>query len=68
MNYFAYHLKILRKEKGLSQSELAKEINVSTGMISCWENGKYEPTASNIISVAKFFDISIDDLFLTPIL
>lgn len=67
MNYFAYNLKILRKEKGLSQPELAKELNVSNGMISFWENEKYEPTATNIINIAKFFNISIDDLLLTQL-
>lgn len=45
MNYFAYNLKALRKEKKLSQPELAKAINVSKGVISFWENGIYEPTA-----------------------
>ena len=68
MNYFAQNLKILRKEKGLSQPELAKELNVSKGMISFWENEKYEPTATNIILIAKFFNISIDDLLLTPLI
>jgi len=68
MSYFAYNLKILRKEKNLSQPELAKELNVSKGMISFWENEKYEPTASNIIIVAKFFNISIDDLLLSPLI
>lgn len=68
MNYFAYNLKTLRKERKLSQPELAKAINVSNGMISFWENGIYEPTASNIIKVAKFFNISIDELLLTEIL
>jgi len=68
MNYFANNLRVLRKEKGLSQPELAKELNVSKGMISFWENEKYEPTASNIISVAKFFNISIDDLLLTQLI
>lgn len=68
MNYFAYNLKVLRKEKKLSQPELAKAINVSNGMISFWENGIYEPTASNIIAVAKFFNISIDELLLSEII
>jgi len=68
MNYFAYNLKILRKEKGLSQPELAKKLNVSKGIISFWENEKYEPTASSIIVVAKFFNISIDDLLLTKLM
>ena len=68
MNYFAYNLRILRKEKNLSQPELAKALNVSKGMISFWENEKYEPTASNIIVIAKFFNVSIDDLLLTPLM
>lgn len=68
MNYFAINLKSLRKEKGLSQPELAKALNVSNGMISFWENEKYEPTATNIIAIAKFFNITIDDLLLTQII
>ena len=68
MNYFAYNLKILKKEKDLTQPQLAKELNVSKGMISFWENEVCEPTASNIITVAKFFDISIDDLLLSPLM
>lgn len=67
MNYFAYNLRTLRKEKGLNQPQLAKELNVSKGMISFWENEKCEPTASNIIIVAKFFNISIDVLLLTKL-
>ncbi len=31
-------------------------------MISFWENGIYEPTASNIIAIAKFFNITTDEL------
>jgi transcriptional regulator with XRE-family HTH domain len=68
MNYFAQNLKTLRKEKNLTQPELAKALNVSNGMISFWENKKYEPTATNIIAIAKFFNISIDDLLLIPLL
>ena len=68
MNYFAYNLKMLRNEKKLSQPELAKELGVSKGMISFWENEKYEPTASNIIIVAKFFKVSIDDLLLNKLI
>ena len=68
MNYFSQNLKFLRKENNLSQPELAQALNVSNGMISFWENGKYEPTASNIIAIANFFNISIDDLLLTQLL
>ncbi len=67
MNYFAVNLKTLRNEKKLSQSQLAKELGVSNGMISFWENNIYEPTATNIITIASFFKVSIDDLLLTEI-
>ena len=67
MNYFASNLKTLRKEKNLTQPELATALHVSNGMISFWENGKYEPTATNIIIVANYFSISIDDLLLTEL-
>ena len=67
MNYFAYNLKVLRLEKKLSQPQLAEELGVSKGMISFWENKKYEPTPSNLIIVAKFFIVSIDDLLLTQL-
>ena len=68
MNYFAHNIKVLRKERNLSQPQLAKELGVSKGMISFWENEKYEPTASNIIAVAKFFNISIDELLLVKLI
>ena len=65
MNYFAVNLKTLRTESNLSQPALAEKLKVSKGMISFWENGLYEPTATNIINVAQFFKVSIDDLLLT---
>ena len=68
MHYFAYNLKVLREEQNLTQPELAKKLNVSKDMISFWENSKYEPTATNIIKVAEFFDVSIDDLLLTKLI
>ena len=67
MNYFAENIKTLRKEKNLTQPELAKALHVSNGMISFWENGKYEPTATNIILIASYFNISIDELLLTEL-
>lgn len=67
MNYFSVNLKTLRDDKKLSQSQLAKELGVSNGMISFWENNIYEPTATNIITIANYFNVSIDDLLLTEI-
>ena len=52
----------LRKEKGISQSELAKVIHVSQQTITAWENGKAEPSSSYIASIANFFGVSTDYL------
>ena len=67
MNYFSINLRNLRSELNLSQLQLAKELTVNKGTISFWENNIYEPTATNIITIANFFKVSIDDLLLTEI-
>lgn len=59
---FGTILRELRTEKKLTQPQLAEKIGVSRAVISFWENGVYEPTASNIIKLAKFFDVSTDFL------
>ncbi len=59
---FFERLKELRIEKGLNQVELAQAIGVSKGIISLWENALREPTLTNLLILAKFFDVSIDYL------
>lgn len=61
-NKFKDNLKELRLEKGIGQVELAKEIGVSKGVISLWENGLREPNMYSLILLAKFFKITIDEL------
>ena len=61
-NSFKNNLKMLRQEKGLGQVELTKELGISKGIISLWENGLREPGMSSLIILAKFFDVSIDFL------
>ncbi len=59
---FANILKELRQEKGLSQKELGKIIGVAQGAIYFWEVNRSEPTASNLLELAKFFNVSIEYL------
>ena len=59
---FGEILKELRTAKGLGQVALAKELGVSKGIISLWENGLREPSMSNLIALSDYFDISIDEL------
>lgn len=61
-NTFGKRLKDLRLDNGLGQEELAKNIHVSKGIISLWENGLREPCLSSLIAVAKYFEVSIDYL------
>ncbi len=61
-NKFKDILKELRTERNLGQVELAKEIGVSKGVISLWENGLREPTMYSLILLAEFFNVSIDEL------
>ncbi|MFQ6752523.1 MAG: helix-turn-helix domain-containing protein [Clostridia bacterium] len=61
-NKFKDNLKELRIEAKLGQVELAKAIGVSKGVISLWENGLREPNMYSLILLAKFFNITIDEL------
>ena len=52
----------LRKEKGLSQEELAEKLNVSRQAVSRWESGTALPDALNIVQISKLFGVSTDYL------
>lgn len=55
-------IKEIREENQLSQPEFTKLIGVSNGIISGWENNKYEPKASYIKTIAVTFNISADEI------
>ena len=63
-NFFGENLKQNRIKKQLSQKELAKVLNVSNQTVSYWEIGKREPCLNDLIQIAEYFDISLDDLLL----
>ena len=53
-------IKELRKEKRLTQSQLAKEIGYTQQIVADWETSKKKPASDAIIALAKFFDVSAD--------
>ena len=59
---FADRLKQLRREKGLTQIQLATELNVASGTIAMWETGKREPNFAITMRIADFFSTSTDYL------
>ena len=55
-------LKELRISKGLTQKQLANELNVAHNTISVWENNSSEPDLNMMNKLADFFDVSTDYL------
>lgn len=56
-------IKELRKEKGISQDELATLCQVTRQTINAIENNKYDPTLSLAFKLAKELSITVDELF-----
>lgn len=59
---FKDRLSKLRKELGLTQEDLAKKIGYTRTAISAWEIGRNEPSYSDIVKIADFFNVSLDYL------
>ena len=55
-------LKELRKEKGLTQEQLAEVLNVSSRTVSRWETGSNMPDISMLVVIASFYDVSIPEV------
>lgn len=52
----------LRKEKKLTQKELAEKINVSDKAVSRWETGKGYPDVTSLVSLSDYFGVSVNEL------
>ena len=59
---FNEKLQELRKRRGLTQEELAESIYVSRTAISKWESGRGYPNIDSLKAIAKFFEVTIDEL------
>ncbi len=59
---FAEKLKTLRKEKNISQEQLAEKIHVSRQAITKWESGNGIPDIENLIAISALFNESLDSL------
>lgn len=62
MEKFAQRLKELRIEKGLSIQGLARKIKIGSSSICRWENQQADVKGSQLVILAKFFDVTIDYL------
>ena len=59
---FNEKLQELRKQKNMTQDELAEHLYVSRTAISKWESGRGYPSIESLKAIAKFFSVTIDDL------
>lgn len=57
---FPSRLRDLRKERGVSQDALSKELGVSKSTVGLWETGDTLPDAKAIFDLANYFDVSAD--------
>lgn len=62
MKIFAERLKELRTLKSMSQAQLAKALQISCGIVCYWETDRSEPTGTNLVKIADYFDVSVDYL------
>lgn len=56
----------LRKQRKISQTELAKILHVSQQTVTAWETGKAEPSSSAISNLADYFNVTTDYLLGRP--
>lgn len=52
----------LRKKSGLSQEQLAEQLNVSRQAISKWESGQSVPESEKLLTISNYFNVSLDYL------
>ena len=57
-------LEEIRKERGIKQEELAAALEVSRQTIGSLENGRYNPSIILAFKLARYFNMSIDDIFI----
>ena len=57
-------LEAIRKERGIKQEELAAALEVSRQTIGSLENGRYNPSITLAFKLARYFDMSIEDIFI----
>lgn len=63
-NLVKNRLEELRKQRGIKQEELASALEVSRQTIGSLENGRYNPSILLAFKIARYFHMSIEDIFI----
>ena len=57
-------LEEIRKQRGIKQEDLARNLKVSRQTIGSLENGRYNPSILLAFKIARYFDTTIEDIFI----
>ena len=57
-------LEEIRKENGITQEDLARAVEVSRQTIGSLENGRYSPSIILAFKIARFFNLTIEEIFI----
>jgi len=57
-------LEEIRKQRGIKQEDLALALEVSRQTISSLENGRYNPSILLAFKIARYFELSIEEIFI----
>ncbi len=58
------NLEEIRKEKGITQEDLAKILEVSRQTVGSLENGRYNPSIILAFKIARYFEMAIEEIFI----
>lgn len=62
--YLRHNIRRLRKERGLTQRELANALDGRQAKVIVeWESGRAGPRVSTLLEMANFFDVALDEFF-----
>lgn len=62
MNQIGKYIKKYREEKGITQEQLAENMNVTRQAVSNWENEKTQPDIDTLFRISQIFEISMEEL------
>lgn len=59
-------LEELRRQRGITQEELADALSVSRQTVGSLENGRYNPSILLAFKIANYFHVTIEEIFMNP--
>jgi transcriptional regulator with XRE-family HTH domain len=62
MSYLASNLRFLRKQKGITQNDLADQLDVQRSMISAYEDGRSEPKLATLKKIGEILEVGLEEL------